>query len=99
MKKFTESEKSLIRLILQAERSYKKLADSICVMFATYPDSDLIDNVSLFSALGLDHSDLAYDIICGHNRGELGTEETISAIEHYINGDFDLVRKVVDDIE
>lgn len=86
MIKFTQYERNLLTLVLESERRYAEIAKKVCNIFNAENDSDLIDFSELLYLIGLDNSDLSYEIIIEHNAGRISTSEAINAIELFVNG-------------
>lgn len=88
MTKLTERERKLIACILTYEKNYYEMAESVCKIFGSSCDKELVDSDILFPTLGLDHSDLAYEIVSNHTLGKISLDDAINAIEYFQNGEY-----------
>lgn len=88
MVKLTEKERKLIACVLMCEKNYYEMAEAVCKIFDSASDKELIDSGILMPSLGLDHSDLAYEIVSNHTLGKISLDDAINAIEYFQNGEY-----------
>lgn len=81
MKKLTEYEKKLIKLVLVSDKRFNKIADSVCNVFGTSNEIDLLNTDELLIGLEIGKSDRAYDILFAYSGGDIDVDTAVDLIE------------------